>query len=74
MNDAATTSAETVSSYFTILVPWVAPEFRTEWHPTEKTGPFAVLSRGAFKTEDEAVRWGRAKLGGNPYSVKEVVP
>jgi hypothetical protein len=33
----------------------------TKWHPTTSTGPFAVLTRGAFDTEREALLWARSK-------------
>jgi len=56
--------------YYTIVVPYVPPPFRTEWHPDRPTGPFATLVRGAFKTEGEAIAWAREHLGGTPYSIK----
>jgi hypothetical protein len=58
--------------YYTIFVPFVSREFATEWHPTESEGPFKVLTRGAFKTHDEAVSWGREKLRGTPYTVTRI--
>jgi hypothetical protein len=67
-------NAETLSAYFTVIIPWTSTEFRTQWHPTEKEGPFAELSRGAFTTEALAVRWGRDQLNGTPYSVKRIDP
>ena len=62
-----------MSSYFSVLVPYVPAKFATKWHPTSETGPFSVLSRGAFKTFDEAVSWARKNLEGLPYEVKEYV-
>lgn len=55
--------------YFSCLVPYVHEEFQTEWHPGESYGPFCVLTRGAFKTENDAVRWAREHLNGTPYRV-----
>lgn len=57
---------------FTILVPFVPHEFRTEWHPTEDVGPFAVLNRGAFGTIGEAITWAREHLNGTPYSIRPI--
>jgi hypothetical protein len=56
--------------YYTVLVPW-SPR-PTAWHPTDKTGPFSVLSRGAFKTRREATIWARDHLAGEPYKVKRI--
>jgi hypothetical protein len=58
--------------YFTLSVPHVPNHLATGWHPTDSTGPFAILQRGAFKTFEEALVWGRDHLGGMPYSVKEI--
>ena len=55
--------------YFTIRIPFVPYRLATEWHPTEATGGFSVLTRGNFKTVEAAVAWGKEKLGGCPYSV-----
>lgn len=60
---------------YTLLVPYVPAEFATAWHPTEPTGPFATLNRGAFDTAADAIRWGREHLRGTPYSVRrETIP
>lgn len=58
--------------YYTLLVPFVPYKLATEWHPTEDTGPFKVLSRGNFKTVEDAIAWGKEKLDGTPYSVHYV--
>lgn len=58
--------------YFTVVIPWVPREFQTEFHPTEQTGPFSTLTRGAFGTYAEAITWGRHSLAGTPYGVREV--
>ena len=57
--------------YFSVVIPGVPPQFRTEWHPTEPSGQFARLSRGAFQTEEEAIEWARAHLDGTPYSIRK---
>lgn len=71
--DHVGTSTPILPAYYTVIVPYVAPEFQTEWHPTENTGPFAILSRGAFKSEASAIAWARAHLNGTPYSLKAFV-
>jgi hypothetical protein len=63
-------SALHITGYFTLLIPF--SEAPTEWHPTERTGPFCVLSRGAFATEAEATAWATEKLAGQPYELKWV--
>lgn len=67
-----TTNGETVEAYYTILVPYVGPKYKTPWHPDKPTGPFAVLSRGAFKTEEAAIEWAQTHLKGTPYTLKLV--
>lgn len=56
--------------YYSVIVPWVSPRFQTVWHPTESTGTWAVLSRGAFKTRDDAIAWAVEHLRGAPYSLR----
>jgi hypothetical protein len=56
--------------YYSVLVPYVATG-ATKWHPTEATGPFSTLSRGAFDTRAEADAWARAHLNGKPYYVRK---
>ncbi len=66
-----------MNPYYTIVVPYVAPEFATEWHPTQPGdeipgAPFHVLTRGAFSTEREAILWAQDKLNGTPYSIRYI--
>lgn len=56
--------------YYSVLIPYVATG-ATQWHPTEPTGPFRTLSRGAFDTRKEAEDWADRHLNGKPYSVKK---
>jgi hypothetical protein len=42
----------------------------SKWHPTETTGPFAVLSRGAFPSKWEAEAWAQEELQGAPASMR----
>jgi hypothetical protein len=60
--------------YYTVFVPFVPADLRTEWHPTDEIGPFSILNRGAFKTFQDAVLWARARLNGTPYTVKLINP
>lgn len=58
--------------YYTVRIPF--SERPTMWHPTENTGPFAVLTRGAFRDENEAHEWAREHLGYAPvFEVRHVV-
>jgi len=59
-----------MKTYYTVLVPYVPAEFRTEWHPDRETGPFSTLQRGAFPTVAQAIEWARTHLGGTPYSIR----
>lgn len=52
--------------YYTIIVPFVPREFRTEWHPIT----FSTLQRGAFDSIGDAIRWARENLNGTPYTIK----
>lgn len=60
------------TGYWTVIVPSVPPEERTEWHPDRRGGSFDPLNRGAFATEREAINWARAHLGGAPYTLRYV--
>jgi hypothetical protein len=62
-----------LESYYSLSVPWEPnPAKRTAWHPTESTGPFKTLSRGAFKTVAEAHAWARKHLGaGAHYTIRK---
>jgi hypothetical protein len=51
---------QTMPIYFTVIIPYVATG-RTEWHPTEPTGPFSKLSRGAFPSKRKARAWALSK-------------
>jgi hypothetical protein len=57
---------------YTILIPYVPSEFRTQWHPTDYVGPFSVLQRGAFTSIADAITWAQLNLNGTPYSVRPV--
>lgn len=58
------------TGYYTILIPW--SDKPTQWHPTTKVGPFAVLSRGAFRHAEEAEEWAKEHLDGQPFEVKRI--
>lgn len=55
--------------YYSVIIPYVSDEHRTIWHPTEITGPLSSLSRGVFKTQSQAIQWGKDNLKGNPYTI-----
>jgi hypothetical protein len=56
--------------YFTVSIPY-AGLGASQWHPTDSTGPWSTLTRGAFETIAEAHEWAKDHLNGHPY---EVVP
>jgi hypothetical protein len=60
---------DNLKPYYTLHVPYVGFEHATMWHPTEPDGPFKVLSRGNFKTQDAACAWALEHLNGTSYSV-----
>lgn len=50
--------------YYTAILRFVEPEqahLRTEWHPTNRLGPFSLLSRGVFDTAEKAHAWCKEK-------------
>lgn len=55
--------------YYTVVIPYQA-ENATEWHPTDKEGPFSTLTRGRFKTAGEASYWAKQHLGVGAWYVK----
>jgi hypothetical protein len=57
---------------YTIILPYVAPEVSTQWHPTVAVGPFSTLQRGNFTTQADAVAWARKNLNGAPYTIKQI--
>lgn len=59
--------------YYTVIVGW--SDQPTQWHPTDRTGPFAALSRGAFPTERAAMDWARTHLDPDgSWHVRHVPP
>lgn len=57
---------------FTIHLSYpVNHKHHTKWHPTENVGPFAVLTRGNFRTELEAHNWAQFNgIHSDTYTVK----
>jgi hypothetical protein len=55
--------------YYTVSIPY-DPDMPSEWHPTERTGPFSVLNRGAFKKRSLARAWAKKHLRSSRYSIK----
>ena len=60
-----------LKNYYTLTIPWEPdPKKRTKWHPTDRTGPFKTLQRGAFPTTAAAHAWAKKHLGpGATYSI-----
>lgn len=55
--------------YYTVCIPWVAPEIRTMWHPTDSEGLLSTLTRGCFDTPKMAYEWAKENLNGTPYTI-----
>ena len=62
-----------LTPYFTVQIPFTE-KGATQWHPTDHSGPFSVLQRGAFKSRDEAEQWAREKLGDTVFNVLHIDP
>lgn len=60
--------SEILNGYCTVVIPW--SERGGQWHPTEKDGPFSVLTRGAHKTVAAARKWAEEHLCGQPYTLR----
>ncbi len=56
-----------VGTYWTIEIPYQAEHTSNPWMPRESSGPFSVLTRGAFSTNALAVEWATQNL---PESAK----
>lgn len=59
-----------MTPYYTVVIPFVPAQFRTEWHPDKSEGPFKVLTRGNFATLADAIHWASGHLNGTPYSIR----
>ncbi len=60
-----------MTTYWTVRIPYQVAG-QTKWHPTEETGPFSTLTRGAFRTRDEACEWASRALGPGQWEAIEV--
>jgi len=60
--------------HYTVVLRYVpSSQFPTVWHPTAPTGPFSVLTRGAFATEEDAHEWAQANLRAeHEYEVRKI--
>jgi len=59
-------------TYWTLRIGW-QDHGRTPWHPTERTGPFAVLTSGVFPTRALACEWAAQKLGPGNWEAVHIV-
>lgn len=57
--------------YYTIVLRY--QDNGSPWHPTDPTGPFSVLTRGAFETEYLAEQWAAEHVSGYPFEIRKVV-
>jgi hypothetical protein len=61
--------------YWTIEIPYQAQFAAHPFMPRNSSGPFSVLTRGAFRTNAEAVAWARETLPqGAKVRFREIKP
>lgn len=61
------------SPRYTVRIPYQAEHARVNpFCPTDPTGPFSVLTRGAFMTRDAADQWAAAQIPGVDHTVCEI--
>lgn len=58
-----------LTGYYTILLPYTTTQ-ATKWHPTKPTGPFSLLSRGAFPDMSAMMQWAAENLEQGPWSYR----
>lgn len=57
-------------TYWTVVLSFV-DGCPTKWHPTDREGPFSVLTRGCFDSEREAREWAANHLDGHPFEIRQ---
>lgn len=57
-------------TYYTVQIPW--SKNPSLWHPTDETGPFSTLTRGAFASIQDAIDWADFRLNNQPYTIEVV--
>ena len=50
------------AGYWTVEIPYQAAYAGRAFMPTDSSGPFRVLTRGAFTSNREAVQWAQRNL------------
>lgn len=61
-----------MANYWTVKIGRETTRPHTKWHPTEESGPFSVLTRGAFGTRDEACQWASREIGPGNWTAVEI--
>ena len=56
--------------YWSVVIPY-AETNRTEWHPTDRTGPWLTAVRGAFRSVAAAHEWAAEHIPGHDYDLSE---
>jgi hypothetical protein len=56
-----------VKPYWTVRLEYAPHLAGRRFWPTESTGPFATLTRGAFRSQGEACIWASRELGPGPW-------
>lgn len=65
--------SDNLAAYWTVIVHFTPETARDSWCPHESTGPFATISRGAFRTEEAASAWVDSHLPkGAKYEIKHI--
>ena len=57
-------------TYYTVVIPY--SNTPSLWHPTDKTGPFSTLTRGAFDSMPAAIEWADSRLNNQPYTIEVI--
>lgn len=58
---------DSLKAYWSLTIEYSAQKAGRKHWPTDKTGPFSILSCGVFKTRDEACVWASRELGPGPW-------
>ncbi len=56
--------------YYSVVIPYTDKN-PTIWHPCDATGAFSVITRGCFRTTEQAHQWATEHIPGHAYSVAD---
>jgi hypothetical protein len=63
-------NVEDPRTYWSILLSYVHVG-ATKWHPTEKSGPFSIITRGCFASKAKAYEWAKENIPGHTFALTE---